>query len=81
MINAKLKIKNEGQDGKWGNEESPIMAGCFAWVAGARAQVQSLKFKVQSHSDREVGNPEFEVLRSKTSFFSKRNDEALKPNF
>ena len=44
MKNVKLKIKNEGEDGKWGNEESPMVAGCSARGAegaGRDGDVQS----------------------------------------
>ncbi len=68
MKNIKVKIKNEGEDGKLGSEESPMVAGCSARGAegaGRDGDGQSPGAKVQSQV---AGEAEFEDWRSKTSF-------------
>jgi hypothetical protein len=67
----KCKIKNEDEDGKWGNEDSPVLAGCSAPSAPSAEQVQSSKFKVRSQADRRIAKAEFEGLRSKMGFLPK----------
>jgi hypothetical protein len=67
MKNVKVKIKNVNRNGKWGNEEEPMLAGCSARGAGAGAQdgdVQSPGSKVQSQV---AGEAEFEDWRLKMS--------------
>jgi hypothetical protein len=66
MKNAKLKIKNEGENRKWGNEASAMLAGCSAWSAGVPAQVQGLKFKADPVRNSECGARNIDDLRSKT---------------
>ncbi len=68
MKNVKLKIKNEGDDGKWGSEGGSMFTGYLARMAGADARgvaVQSPGSKVQG---RVAGEAEFEDWRLKTSF-------------
>jgi hypothetical protein len=78
MKNIKVKIKNKGEDGEWGNEESSMMARRKADSNCPKPKVQSPKFAGQSRPDSGGDWAEFEDLRSKTSFFSKRNDSAPK---
>ena len=68
MKNAKLKIKNENENWKLGNEESPMLAGCSSPSVSGAEQVQSLKFKVQSWEAEGGDGAEFEDFRLNTSF-------------
>jgi hypothetical protein len=80
MKNVKLKIENEGGDGKWGNEDSPMLAGCSARAAegaGRDGEVQSPKSKVQSHV---AGEAEFEFLRSNMNCRVEEHPEGWTPN-
>ncbi len=80
MKNVKLTIKNEGEDGKWGNEDSPMLAGGSARGAegaGRDGDVQSQKSKVQSH---DAGEAEFEDWRLKTDFRAEGHPEGWTPN-
>ena len=73
MKNVKLKIKNEDEDGKWGNEESPRSAGGSAPYAFGAERVQSLKIKVDP-----VRN--FEDLRLNTTYCAEEHPEGWTPN-
>jgi hypothetical protein len=69
------------QDAECESVQTPMNTGCSARGAegaGQDGDVQSPRSKVQSHV---AGEAEFDDLRSKTGFFPKRNDQALKPNF
>ncbi len=80
MKNVKLKIKNEGEDGKWGNEDSPMVAGC--WAGPAQCGVRNAEGGVNTEGDRicRGGKAEFEVLRLKTDFRFEGHPEGWTPN-
>ncbi len=69
MKNAKLKIKNEGEDGKLGNEDCPMFTGGLARFSEGGDIVQSPTSKVQSWGREVGGEAEFEYLRLKTIFW------------
>jgi hypothetical protein len=83
MKNVKFKIKNEGEDGKWGNEDRPMMAGgsaSYAYGAGWGGDVQSLGAKVDPVRNWEWGVRNFEYLRLKTTFRFEGHPEGWTPN-
>jgi hypothetical protein len=80
MKNAKLKIKNEGEDGKLGNEESPMIPVRNVPYASGAERIQSLKFKIQSWGRKADGAAEFVDLRLKTTFQAEGHPEGWTPN-
>ncbi len=80
MKNAELKIKNESEDGKFGNKESSTLAGCLRRGSGADAQVQGLKFKPQSWGGEVAGGAKFEEVRLKSTFRVGGHREGWTPN-
>ncbi len=68
MKNAKLKIKNEGEDEKWGNGNGPMGPVRNAECGVRNKDVQSPWSKVDPVRNSEYGMRNFEFLRLKTSF-------------
>jgi hypothetical protein len=70
MKNEKLKIKNEGEDGKLGNGKSPMLAGGLA--GPAQCGVRNAECGMNREGDRicQGGKAEFEDWRLKTDFSS-----------
>ncbi len=80
MKNVKLKIKNEGEDGKWGSEEESMVTG--GWGVPAQCGVRNAEGAMNTEGDLicRGGKAEFEVLRLKTDFRFEGHPEGWTPS-
>ncbi len=75
MKNIKLKIKNEGDDGKEGSEEAPMLAGGLAGPAQCGVRNAECGMNREGDPLRQGEEAEFEDWRLKTDFREKHRVE------